>query len=238
MPRPMWHYFSGVCPGLVGSKMPAMTCRFGVSQILPKSLPFAEIAQHFKVRIFLDSFNEMSREYLESGSYETDFMNFITNIGNTALIIGSRTNDGLNKLGLREYHLDQIDESTVVAELQQLGVDIGGRFSTEVLRLLQRPFFFQYVASGIVKLSNEAHPKDFYQLFFDNLRNAFVARFGKQFDIQNALSFAAYDALNRGEEAFPLSEFLQILRTNIETAGLVEIDVRDIANWLVASAVL
>lgn len=209
-----------------------------VSQKLPKSLPFEEILQHFRVKIFLDSFNEISREYLESGLYESDFLKFIANIGNASLIIGSRTNDGLNKLGLREYYLDQIDKSTVVAELQQLGVDIGGRFSNEVLQLLQRPFFFQYVASGTVKLSNEAHPKDFYQIFFDNLRNAFATRFGKQFDIENTLSFVAYDALNRGEEAFPLSEFLQILKTNLEAAGLSEFDVRDVANWLVASSIL
>lgn len=209
-----------------------------VSQKLPKSLPFEEIIQHFKVKIFLDSFNEISREYLEKGTYESDFLNFIAAIGNASLIIGSRTNDGLSKLGLREYYLDQIDESTVSNELQQLGVDIGGRFSNEVIQLLQRPFFFQYVANGDVRLSNEAHPKDFYQLFFDNLRNAFIERFGKKFDIEKALSFAAYNALNRGEEAFPLSEFLQIMKTNLEAADLLDINARDVANWLVASSIL
>lgn len=144
----------------------------------------------------------------------------------------------MDKLGLPEYCLDQIDETTVAAELQRLGIEIGGRFEDEVRRLLQRPFYFQYVASGTVRLPREAHPRDFYKSFLEGLRRAFAARFSGRLDIEKALSLAAYDALNRGEEAFPLSELLRVLKTSMETVGLVNTDVRDITNWLVAFSVL
>lgn len=209
-----------------------------VSQMLPKSLPFDALIRCFKVKIFLDSFNEMPREYWENGCYESDIEKFIKSIGRASLVIGSRTSDGLVKLGLPVYCLDQIDDKAITEELQRLGIEIEGRFNREVRWLLQRPFYFQYIANGIVRLPKEAHPRDFYQLFFENVCKTFTTRFGKQFDIENALSLAAYDALNRGEEAFPLSELLRVLKASAQSAGLEDIDVRDVANWLVSSSVL
>ena len=209
-----------------------------ISQTLPKSLALDEVTRRFKVKIFLDSFNEMPREYWESGSYEADFTTFTTIIGDASLVIGSRTSDGLHKLGLPTYSLDQIDEATVTAELQRLGIEIRGRFDREVRALLQRPFYFQYVISGAVRLAKRPHPRDFYQVFFENLRKAFATRFSGPLDIEKALSLVAYDALNRGEEAFPLSDLLRILKTSAQSAGWAAIDVRDIANWLVSSSVL
>lgn len=210
-----------------------------VSQELPRSLPLDEMTKRFKVKIFLDSFNEMPREYLENGSYEADFATFTTKIGNSSLIISSRTKDGLDKLGFPVYNLDQIDETDVQTELQRLGIEIQEPFFREVLSLLQRPFYFQQVASGAVKLPKEAHhPRDFYRVFFENLRGRFETRFSVQLDIEIALSHVAYYALDRGEEAFPLSELLRILKTSVETLDLVDIDAREIANWLVSASVL
>ena len=209
-----------------------------VSQALPRSLPLDEVTQCFKVKIFLDSFNEMPREYWENGSYETDFATFTAKIGSSSLIISSRTEDGLDKLGFPVYSLDQIDETDVVAELQRLGIEIRGPFFREVQSLLQRPFYFRQVTSGAIKLPKEAHPRDFYRVFFENLRGRFETRFSVQLDIETVLSRVAYNALNRGEEAFPLSELLRILKTSAETLGLVDIDAREIANWLVSASVL
>ena len=210
-----------------------------VSQELPRSLPLDEVTQRFKVKIFLDSFNEMPREYRENSSYEADFAAFITKIGDSSLIISSRTNDGLDKLEFPVYSLDQIDEADVAAELQGLGIEIQGPFFREVQSLLQRPFYFQQVASGTIKLPKEVHhPRDLYRVFFENLRGRFETRFSVQLDIERLLSRVAYNALNRGEEAFPLSELLRILETSAETLELVGIDAREIANWLVSASVL
>ena len=210
-----------------------------VSQELPSGLPLDEVTQCFKVKIFLDSFNEMPRKYWENGSYEADFAAFITKIGDSSLIISSRTNDGLDKLEFPVYSLDQIDEADVAAELQGLGIEIQGPFFREVQSLLQRPFYFQQVASGTIKLPKEVlHPRDLYRVFFENLRGRFETRFSVQLDIERLLSRVAYNALNRGEEAFPLSELLRILKTSAETLELVDIDAREIANWLVSASVL
>ena len=209
-----------------------------VSQTLPKSLPFDEVKQRFQTRVFLDSFNEMPREYWESGAYEADFAKFTTSIGRSSLIIGSRTSDGLDKFGFPAYCLDQIDDTVVAAELQRIGIDIGGRFESEVRWLLQKPFYFQFVTSGVVNLPKDAHPRDFYHSFFVNLQLAFETRFGEKFEIEEALSLAAYDAINRGEEAYPLSDIIRVLKTNIEAAGFADIDARDVANWLVSTSIL
>ena len=91
-------------------------------------------------------------------------------------------------MGLPTYCLDQIDETTVTVELQRLGIEIGGRFDREVRRLLQRPFYFQYIIRGAVKLPKEPHPRDFYQIFFRNLHKSFAMRFSEQLDLEKALS--------------------------------------------------
>ena len=209
-----------------------------VSQELPSGLPLDEVTRCFKVKIFLDSFNETPREYLENGLYEADFAAFTTKIGSSSLIISSRTKDGLDKLGLPVYNLDQIDETDVAAELQRLGIEIRGPFFREVQSLLQRPFYFRQVISGAIKLPAEAHPRDFYRVFFENLRGRFETRFSVQLDIETVLSHTAYNALNRGEEAFPLSELLRILKTRVEALELVDIDALKIANWLISVSVL
>ena len=209
-----------------------------VSQTLPVSLPFDELTRRFHTRVFLDSFNEMPREYWESGTYETDFAKFTASIGRSSLIIGSRTSDGLDMLELPAYCLDQIDDTVVSAELQRMGIDISGRFDREVRWLLQKPFYFQFITSGSVTLPKEARPVDFFHSLFVNLHRTFATRFGKAFDIEEALSLAAYDTINRGEEAYPLSDLLRVLKANIKAAGFADIDPRDVANWLVSSSIL
>lgn len=209
-----------------------------VSQTLPGSLPLHELLRAFKVKVFLDSFNEMPREFWESGSYESDFQAFIKTLGHASVIIGSRTSDGLAKLDLPAYCLDQIDEEAVTGELQRLGITIEGRFGIETRRLLQRPFYFQYIASGAISLPKESHPRDFYRCFFANTNRAFSSRFGSQIDLEETLATVAYDSLNRGEETFPISELLGAVEKRLDAARIAQILPRDVANWLVSRSVL
>jgi SIR2-like domain len=206
-----------------------------LSRTLSKSLPLDELTHHFKVKFFIDSFNEMPREFWEDASYESDFSSFLSSVPGASVIIGSRTSDGLTKLGLPEYKLDQIDEDSVSTALEQSNIQIEGRFAPEVRSLLHRPFFFQHVIRGSVRLPTNAHPRDFYAVFFNNLRSAFLNRFGVDIDIEQVLSVAGYEALNRGEEAFPLSDLQYILQFNL---SVNKIDVKEVVNWLAASSVL
>lgn len=209
-----------------------------VCQTLPISLPLHELVRAFKVKIFLDSFNEMPREFWESGSYESDFQSFIKSLHQASVIIGSRTSDGLAKLGLPAYCLDQIDERDVTTELQRLGINIGGRFGKETRRLLQRPFYFQYVASGAITLPSESHPRDFYRCLFESTNNAFASRFGIKMNLEAPLAIVAYESLNSGEEAFPIAELIGALKITVDSTGIVDPQPQDIVNWLVSRSVL
>jgi hypothetical protein len=209
-----------------------------VSQSLPSSLPLCELVRVFKVKVFLDSFNEMPREFWESGSYESDLNSFIKSIGHSSIIIGSRTSDGLSKLDFSAYCLDEIDHDTVIDELRRLGIAIEGRFSNETLRLLQRPFYFQYIASGAIVLPKESHPRDFYECLFANLNEAFFIRFGRTLRLEESLAAVAYESLNDGEEAFPIVELLDALSISLDQANINDVLSRDIANWLVSRSVL
>jgi hypothetical protein len=191
-----------------------------INRTLPNGLSLSDLSQRCKVKIYLDSFNEMPREYWESGSYEADFAKVIADNADASFIIGSRTTDGLSKVEFPFYGLDQIDEGFVTAELERLKIDVGGRFQREVRWLLQKPFYFQLVASRTVSLPEQAHPRDFYQTFFKGLTSSFQERFGQSFNLEYALSLAAYEAINRGQEAQPLADALQILEAQLEGAAL------------------
>ena len=207
-------------------------------EVLPPSLPLEELVGCFKVKIFLDSFNEMPKEYWQDGSYEADLSKFIRNIGNSSLVISSRTSDGLDNQEIPVYSLDTIDRTDVVAELSRLDIDVTGEFSLEVLTMLQRPFYFRHVTTRAISLPRDAHPRDFYRLFFENLQKEFETRFSIPLDLGKILSNTAYQAIDQGEEAFPLSEFIRIITTTCDNEYSVEIDAEEIANWLVSSSVM
>jgi hypothetical protein len=209
-----------------------------IRKTLPVGLTLEDLSQQGRIKIFLDSFNEMPHEYLENGSYAGDFSKFLAKYNSVSLVIGSRTSDGISKLGFPVYCLDSIDGKFVTEELQRIGVEVKGRFQDEVFRLLQKPFNFRLVASKTVQLPEIAHPRDFYKLYFRNLTEAFQKRFDKNFDVEYPLSLTAYEAINSGEEALPLETLLEVLKSHLKLQGIVGITERDIANWLVSKAVI
>lgn len=209
-----------------------------VERSLPQGMALGSLNNQFKLKIFLDSFNEMPREQWERGGYESDFAQCLESMEGASFIIGSRTSDGLSKLGLSTYSLDQIDKEFVQSELQRRGLRLDGLFEDEILSLLQKPFYFQLYASGAVTLDAEPHPKHFFQSFFSSAMAAFEPHFGASLDLERALSIAAYEAINRGEEAQPLSHILKVIRKHLQEARIDNIEPSDIANWLVSRSIL
>ena len=224
---------SVVVPVLVDLKMYRGNLTELVDQTLPAGLPFATLSQHFKVKVFLDAFNEMPQEHLESGTAESDFAKFVARLGEASIVIVSRTVDGLKGLGFSTYTLDHVDMKDLVAELERVDVTVAGTYSREVMSLLQRPFYLRYVTSGAIRLPEEAHPRDFYRAILENLDKASEERFGTGLDIEMALARVAYDAIDRGEEAFALEEFLRTFGAD-GPVGAAGIDAREVANWLVS----
>ena len=224
---------SVVVPVLADLKMYRGNLTELVDQALPAGLPFATLSQHFKVKVFLDSFNEMPQEYLESGTAESDFAKFTARLGEASIVIVSRTVDGLEGLGFSTYTLDHVDVKDLVTELERVDVTVAGTYSREVMALLQRPFYLRYVTSGAIRLPEEAHPRDFYRALLENLDKASEERFGIGLDIEMALARVAYAAIDRGEEAFALEEFLRTFVAD-GPVGAAGIDACEVANWLVS----
>ena len=227
---------SVVVPVLADLKMYRGNVTDLVKQALPAGLPFDMLCKQFKVKVFLDSFNEMPQEFLESGTAESDFAKFSAGLGKGSIVIASRTVDGLEELGHSIYTLDHVDENDVISELKRVNVTVAGTYSRDVMALLRRPFYLRYVTNGVIQLPKEAHPRDFYQGLLANIENACEDRFGARLEIETALARVAYDAIDRGEEAFALEEFLRTF--GAEDLGCsAKIDALEVANWLVARSI-
>ena len=89
-----------------------------------------------------------------------------------------------------------------------------------------------------MQLPAEPHPRDLYHSFFVTLSTAFTQAFGHTVDLERALSGAAYEAVNRGQEALPIAVVLQSLKREMQSAGIAGLTAQDMANWLVSKAVL
>lgn len=201
---------------------------------LSVGLSLDDICSRFKVKVFLDSFNEMPRDYWEDGTYEVDFIQFIERMPSVGIVLGSRSADGLSKIKFPCYELDRIDEHYVDAELGALNIEIDGRFDREIKRLLQQPFYFRLLTRRLVNLQHTQHPRDFYKSFFDTLNNNYALRFSGALDLELALSHCAYRAIDVGGEAQPLSDILATIGQELRSAGQPESGNVEITNWLVS----
>ena len=223
---------SVVVPVLADLKMYRGNLTELVDQELQRACGSRRCRSTSKVKVFLDSFNEMPQEYLERGTAESDFAKFVARFGEASIVIASRTVDGLKGLGFSTYTLDHVDIKDLVKELERVDVTVAGTYSREVMELLQRPFYLRYVTSGAIRLPEEAHPRDFYRALFENLDKAGEERFGTGLDIEMTLARVAYDAIDRGEEAFALDEFLRTFGADGPVRAAV--DAHEVANWLVS----
>lgn len=209
-----------------------------VNQTLPSGLSLEDLDRDFDLRIFLDSFNEMPGQYWDSGEYEPDFASFVARLPRARIVVGSRTRDGLSKLGCPVYQVSEVDQKFVETELARLGIIIEGRFEREIKQFLQKPFYFRLVASGAIALPPGTRPNDCYEVYFGNIRTSFRERFGASFDIKGALARVAFDSIEQGDEAQPVTSVLTILETELAAARVSGVTGSDVANWLVSRDVL
>ncbi len=209
-----------------------------IEKVLPIDLSLTTLLKHFKVKIYLDAFNEMHREYTESGAWENDFNEFIETVTPASVIITSRTSDELDKLKLPVYKLDQLDSNFVEAELEKNHISIAGKFHRDIHSLLLKPFYFQLINNGTVKLSEEPHPRDVYHAIFTRLSFEYEQRFSVSLDLERILSTAAYNAVDRGEEAIPVTIFAVSINNILESEGYTLVVTAELINWLIAKNIL
>jgi hypothetical protein len=226
-----------VVPIIVDLKLYAGDLKALAEKAIPAGLSLSELHSRVHLKFYLDAFNEMPQRYIENGDWEPDFSSFLKSMENAYFAITSRTKDVLAKLELPTYLLDELDEEFVVAQLNAGGAPIADHLGNEVVELLQKPFYFRLVSSGRISLSAECQPKDIYAALFLNLASAFKSRFANDLDLELALSLSAYESIERGEEALPISEFSNFLQPEIDKLG-THIDTEDLINWLVAQNIL
>ncbi len=205
---------------------------------LPPGITLQELANRFRVRVFLDSFNEMPRDQWERGVQEIDITAFVKHHQTVEIIISSRTEDGLAKFGFPSYWLDEIDSDFLEQQLKEKGITLSGSFKHELRDLLRKPFYFQLVTSGGVKLPEQPDPRNLYHAFFSNLSTAFAERFGSHLNLAKVLAPLAYEAISRGEEALPVQALLQSLTKEMQALGLLQPTPETLGRWLVSQSVL
>jgi hypothetical protein len=93
-------------------------------QMLPPDLDLEVLLKETSVRFFLDSFNEIPKEYVSSGALDEDLNNFVQRTQGSVLILGSRTDDGLQKLKFPLFRLDEIEIDFVAEYLSEQGTRI------------------------------------------------------------------------------------------------------------------
>jgi SIR2-like domain len=203
-----------------------------VETSLPVGLSLDSISSRFKMRLFLDAFNEMPSDYLEQGSWEADFSSVLTPMNPASLVISSRTTDLLTNLDLPVFALDQLDADYVKERLAHRKMTVSGKLRGDVLQLLQTPLYFKLVMSGGVVLPTDAHPRDLYAAVLAKLSVDFVEKFRANVELEPAFRLTAYSAMDKGQEAVATSEFLALLQDQL-LRHAVKADAKEILNWLV-----
>lgn len=207
-------------------------------QTLPPELSLESLITGGNVRFFLDSFNEMPREHLDGEAYERDFSSFMGKVGNCTVTIASRTDDGLQRLGLAIFRLDEISRDFVAEYLEERGVIIDGVFRREVLALLQKPLFFRLYLEGKVDLSADIHPRQVFRSLFHKLAEDFEEKFDVSISVEEILASIAYTAIDEGQEALLLSQLQTQLRQVLSRVGISVVDAMHLINWLIARDIL
>jgi len=205
-----------------------------IENTLPAGLRLPQLIKKYRVKIFLDSFNEMPRDAIDDGAFEADFTKLLAQFPELSIVIGSRTRDGLEKFNLPSFMLDEIDHEFVQDHLNTLGLSFSGRFESELITLLTRPFYFQLVIGKSVKLPKEPHPKDLYTSFLENLSLDCANRFKRAINLGSALREAAYKSVNEGLEVQPLKEIIASIEVEIKNSNGGGTSAEAICNWLVS----
>ena len=204
-----------------------------VEKTLPSDLSLANVLSRCHVKVYLDAFNEMPREYVEKGAWEADFSRFFKSASQAAIIITSRTIDELRNLDFPVFCIDSVNKEFVKGQIEKCGLRTIGLFQEEVVSILQRPFFFHLVSCGSLALSQATKPSDIFNTFLARLTSDFQHRFGIAFDVMRPLAALAQDAINRGEEAIPVAMAVRVMQDQLAASEIDGPSPTDIVNWLV-----
>ncbi|MDQ3131112.1 MAG: SIR2 family protein [Acidobacteriota bacterium] len=207
-------------------------------QSLPPEISLESLIENQTVKIFIDSFNEMPKEFFESGEYEKDFINFLERVRKCSVIIGSRTEEGLQKFELPIVRLEEINEDFVKEFLVNQGHSLTGIFKNEVVSLLQKPLFFKLFSKDMVTVNADTHPAQIYKSFFQKLSERFAKTYGTTIPIEEILSPIAFEAIDDGQETLLFHQLQSQIKYSFEQFDVKIIEPLDFINWLISRDIL
>jgi hypothetical protein len=202
-----------------------------IEESIPVGMSISTLCSNFKVKLYLDAFNEIPKYFIESKSWNADFSAFLEKY-NLNLIISSRTIDGLEELEFPAFNLDSIDNEFIKESLAQNKLEVKGIFRNEIINLLQKPFFYKLVFENKFEIECETTPHKIYSSLIALINKRLNERFDVNINLLEPLSNVAMDALNQGEEAFKIELFKKYIELEIKKN--TSISSIDVINWLVS----
>jgi hypothetical protein len=207
-----------------------------ISGKFSERLSLDQLQAAFPVTLYLDGYNEMPRSFREDGSFDRQLNALLEAKPGLGLVIGSRTSDGLDRLGLPVYQLSEIPSEEVERRLAASGSTLPMTYRVDIIRILQRPFYFRLLNRAVMSLDQVHSPNDLYAQFINKIAKSFAEAFSTEIDLTTALQRHAYAALERGSEAFAISDLLAAIASI--ALELTEAEIEQIANWLTSEEVI
>ena len=208
-----------------------------INELLEQNIPIGMnldfLFSNFKVKIYLDAFNEMPREYIESNHWNSDFSGLLEKVS-TSIIVSSRTSDGLENLELPIFNLDSIDKEFVELGLNKNKLLLKGIFKDEIISILQRPFFYKLIFENGFKIDAETSPQKIYSDLISLINQRFQNRFQIDLNLVVPLSNAAMDAIDHGEEAYKIGILSKYISIELKNSKNETLSPTTIINWLVS----
>jgi len=204
-----------------------------IEQYIPVGMNFSLLCSNFKVKLYLDAFNEIPKEYIESKSWNTDFTSLLQQYS-FSFVISSRTIDGLEELEFSRFNLDSIEEEFIKESLTQNRLELKGLFRNEIIALLQKPFFYKLIFENKFKIEAETNPSKIYFKLINLINKRLNERFQISINLLDPLSKAAMEALDSGEEAYKIEVLTRHIEQELTQCKEASVSSTDLINWLVS----
>ncbi|MES2616688.1 MAG: SIR2 family protein [Bacteroidota bacterium] len=204
-----------------------------IEQNIPTRINFALLCSTLKVKLYLDAFNEIPKEYIESKTWNSDFSNLLEKY-NLSIVISSRTIDGLEDLEFPGFNLDSIEEDFIKTSLSQNQIELKGLFRNEIIALLQKPFFYKLIFENKFEIEAETNPQKIYLSLVNLINKRLNDRFNVNINLLDSLSIVAMEALDNGEEAFKIEILKRHIDLELKKTPNTTITSLDIINWMVS----
>lgn len=208
-----------------------------IEQNIPSGMSFSLLCSNLKVKLYLDAFNEIPKEFIESKIWNSDFQELLKRY-NLSIVISSRTIDGLEELEFPRFNLDSIDEEFINTSLSKNQIELKGLFINEIIDLLQKPFFYKLIFENKFKIESETNPQRIYHSLISLINKRLNIRFESTINLKELLSTVAMEAMDNGEEAFKIEILTRHVDQELKKIPSTLITSLDIINWLISQDLL